>query len=77
MDLSDLKSSISSMSDEDLMTLFKDIRANRRMKKKPSTAKVNGNIRVKKEQTIGMEALLKALPQDQLETLIKQMEGMK
>jgi len=56
MNLADLKTSISSMSDEDLLSLLKDVRADRRVKvRSDAKGKKTGG---KKEQGIDLAALL-------------------
>jgi len=56
MNLADLKTSISSMSDEDLLSLLKDVRADRRIKVRSDTkSKASSK---KKELGIDLAALL-------------------
>jgi len=78
MDINDLKASISKMSDEELMSLIKDIRTSRR------TPKTNSNYKPKQPKAatkastaINIDAALKNLSPDALDALINQLEATK
>ncbi len=72
MDLSDLKQSVSSLSDDQLITLLKDIRTNRRISK--AEAKPRKATAKKPSQDISLDALLASASPEMLEELIAQLE---
>jgi hypothetical protein len=72
MDLSDLRQSISTLTDEQLFVLLKDIRTNRRIPK--AGAKHRKATNKKPSQDISLDALLASASPEQLEQLIAQLE---
>jgi L-arabinose isomerase len=78
MDINDLKASISKMSDDELMSLIKDIRTSRRTPKTNSSYKSKQSKAATKASTaINLDAALKNLSPDALDTLINKLEAIK
>lgn len=59
MELSDLRSTIENMSDEELQLILKDVRTNRRTSKPRAETSSNKPAK-KQESTMGLDAMLKA-----------------
>ena len=74
MDLTDLKMTISDMSDSDLMNLIRDIRSSRRVSKNTNVSKTRAKS-VKKSTDINIESMLRNIPADKLEQLINTLES--
>jgi len=69
MDLSDIKASLSTMSEEELHDLLMGIRSNRRVTKRlPSAAKVS-------KSEVSADTLIKGMTAEQAEILLKLMGG--
>ena len=77
MNLSDLRASVSQLSDDELMAIIREIRTTRRTPKatngKPKAAKA----KTMKAQPAISDALLASIPQDKLDELIAQLEQSK
>ncbi len=76
MELSDLKTTLTELSDQELFDLIKGIRASRRTPKATTSTKPKAARKAKAESPTSIDALLSALSPEQIEDLIKQMEAM-
>jgi hypothetical protein len=72
MELEDLKDSVSHLSTEELMTIIKDIRSNRR---KAKVIKIKP-AKQAKANPVSIDSLLDNISADQLEQLISKLEGL-
>jgi len=71
MDLSDIKASLSTMSEEELHDLLMGIRSNRRVTKRPpSAAKVS-------KSEVSADTLIKGMSPEQAAVLLAMMDGKK
>jgi hypothetical protein len=71
VDLTDLRKSVSTLSDEDLLGLLKGIRSNRRISKPKTESK---KTTTQKPSTIGIDALLASASPDMIASLIATLE---
>lgn len=76
MNLDDLKKSISNMSDDELMSLIRDIRSNRRISKQSINSKTKQTA-TKQKQEIGLSSLLSNMSAEQIDALINSLEDNK
>lgn len=77
MDLNDLKTSISNLSDDDLMKVIRDIRTSRRTPKansSPNIQKVK-KATTKKENPVSLDALLASASPEQIASIIAALEA--
>ena len=74
MELSDLKNSISGLSDQELMDLIRDIRTSRRTPKATTVAKTTKTKSAKATNPISTDALLSSMTPEQIDALINQLE---
>lgn len=72
MDLADLKTTVSNLSDEELLGLIKNIRSSRRVSKVSNSNKPKATTR--KTSNISIDSMLRSIPADQLEQLINALE---
>ncbi len=72
MDLADLKTTVSNLSDEELLGLIKNIRSSRRVSKVSKNNKPRATTR--KTSDISIDSMLRSIPADQLEQLINALE---
>jgi hypothetical protein len=72
LQLQDLKTSISQLSNEDLMKRLMDIRANRRLVKPKTEAKTKSS---KPAKEVSLDAILASASPDMIEEMIKQLEA--
>ncbi len=77
MELSDIKKSISDLSDNELMSLIRDIRTSRRTPKATTVVKQSKTKSAKQTNPVSTDALLAGMTQEQIDTLINQLEGTK
>jgi hypothetical protein len=70
VDLTDLRKSVSTLTDEDLLGLLKGIRSNRRISKPKTESKKT----TQKPSTIGIDALLASASPDMIASLIATLE---
>lgn len=76
MELSEMKQSLSEMSEEDLRKLLLDIRGSRRTAKaKPEKATSTRIAKPKASKEVSFDALLNGLSADQVLQLMKSLEG--
>lgn len=75
MNLSDLKTSVSELSDEELSKLLTEIRLSRRTQKASNRKAASATGAKKANGSASMEALLGALSPDQLAELLSKMGG--
>jgi hypothetical protein len=71
VDLTDLRKSVSTLSDEDLLGLLKGIRSNRRIAKPRAESKKPA---IQKPSAIGIDALLASASPDMIASLIATLE---
>jgi hypothetical protein len=78
MNLSDLRVSVSGLSDEELLALVRDIRCTRRTPKAANGKVKAVKAKAKVESKVAIsDALLASIPQDKLDELIAQLEQSK
>lgn len=75
MDLADLKTTISSLNDEELLNLIREIRTSRRTAKPKPDAKSKSAKPERKANPVSFDALLGSMSPDQLEQLINILES--
>lgn len=77
MDLNDLKTSISNLSDEDLMKVIRDIRTSRRTPKANSSTNIQKvkKATTKKENPVSLDALLASASPEQIASIIAALEA--
>lgn len=75
MDLADLKTTISSLNDEELLNLIRGIRTSRRTAKPKPNAKSKSAKPERKANPVSFDALLGSMSPDQLEQLINTLES--
>ncbi len=74
MELSDLKNSISGLSDQELMNLIREIRTSRRTPKATTVTKTTKTKSAKAANPISTDALLSSMTPEQIDALINQLE---
>lgn len=67
MNIEDLRASVSQMSDADLMSLLIEVRASRRVNKKP--------VAEKKEKKVDLSAMIKGMSAKDMQQLLDALEG--
>lgn len=77
MELSDIKKSLSNLSEQELMNLIRDIRTSRRTPKATTVVKQSKTKSAKQANPVSTDALLAGMTQEQIDILINQLEGIK